>query len=135
VATDPSDFDTEYVDAQMSKTVGKTEHRQLVEAEAAASVAHDYIWGENGVTQQQASDAIWTIHNALRPLLALMPEPGEARRYPSEATFGRLLDLAEEARLVRAYDQAGGDEWWVAHKRLYAALERAGFEKELDGGD
>lgn len=36
-------------------------------ADEAASVAHDFIWGENGVTKWQASDAIWQIHNALRP--------------------------------------------------------------------
>ena len=40
-------------------------------ADQAASVAHDFIWGKNGVTQQEASDAIWRIHNALRPLIVL----------------------------------------------------------------
>jgi hypothetical protein len=41
------------------------------EADAAASVAHDYIYGdEHGtVTMDEANEAIWRIHNALRPLL------------------------------------------------------------------
>ena len=37
-------------------------------ADEAASVAHDFIWGKNGVTKKQASDAIWVIHSMLRPL-------------------------------------------------------------------
>ena len=41
----------------------------LREADEAASVAHDFIFGLNGVTKEEASVAIWTIHNALRPLL------------------------------------------------------------------
>lgn len=133
MATDPSDFDTEYVDAQMEDGQSKNGQPSLHQAEHAASIAHDYIWGENGVTQQQASDAIWTIHNAIRPMISFA-DPAHPS-IPPEASFGRLLDLAEEARLVRAYDQAGGDEWWAAHARLYAALERAGFNKELDGDD
>lgn len=48
-------------------------------ADAAASVAHDFIWNRNGVTKEQASDAIWTIHNTLRPLFEDDPEPGAAR--------------------------------------------------------
>ncbi len=40
----------------------------LREADEAASVAHDYIYGKNGVTKAQASAAIWIIHEALRPL-------------------------------------------------------------------
>lgn len=48
----------------------------LRQADAAASVAHDFIWGRNGVTKEQASDAIWAVHNALRPLFEDDPEPG-----------------------------------------------------------
>jgi hypothetical protein len=33
-------------------------------------------------------------------------------------------EVIEAARLVRAYDQAGGNEWWEAHAKLYAALAR-----------
>lgn len=45
-------------------------YESFLAADEAASVAHDFIWGKNEVTQQEASDAIWTIHNALRPLIA-----------------------------------------------------------------
>lgn len=48
--------------------------RDLVACDRAASVAHDFIWGKNGVTQKQASDAIWRIHNALRPHLPMDDE-------------------------------------------------------------
>ena len=41
---------------------------QLRAADEAASVAHDFIHGLSGVTKEQASAAIWAIHNALRPL-------------------------------------------------------------------
>lgn len=41
----------------------------LREADEAASVAHDYVWGLNNVTEQRADEAIWTIHNTLRPLI------------------------------------------------------------------
>lgn len=40
-------------------------------ADEAASVAHDFVHGKNGVTREQASEAIWTIHNALRPLFEM----------------------------------------------------------------
>jgi hypothetical protein len=39
------------------------------EADDAASVAHDFIHGLNGVTKEQADAAIWTIHNTLRPII------------------------------------------------------------------
>jgi hypothetical protein len=60
----------------------------------AASVAHDFIHGLNGVTQKQASDAIWTIHQVLRPLLPLSDLPeydeimAELKRLASEADRG-----------------------------------------------
>lgn len=44
-------------------------------ADDAASIAHDFIWHPNGVTKQEASDAIWRIHNILRPLFEDDPEP------------------------------------------------------------
>lgn len=37
-------------------------------ADAAASVVHDFIYGRNGVTKKEANEAIWTIHDMLRPL-------------------------------------------------------------------
>jgi hypothetical protein len=42
----------------------------LRRADEAASCAHDFVYDLNGVTKQQASDAIWLIHNELRPLIA-----------------------------------------------------------------
>lgn len=44
-------------------------------ADRAASVVHDFIYGKNGVTKKQANDAIWEIHNMLRPMFG---EQGEA---------------------------------------------------------
>ena len=41
---------------------------KLRAADEAASVAHDFIHGLGGVTADQASAAIWMIHNTLRPL-------------------------------------------------------------------
>lgn len=41
----------------------------LRKADRAASVAHDFIHGKNGVTKDEASAAVWTVHDALRPLL------------------------------------------------------------------
>lgn len=41
----------------------------LRELDEAASTAHDYIWSKNGVTQEQASEAIWKIHNDLRGVI------------------------------------------------------------------
>jgi hypothetical protein len=41
---------------------------ELRAVDEAASLVHDYIWGKNGVTKEQANDAIWKIHNTLRPL-------------------------------------------------------------------
>lgn len=41
----------------------------LREADEAASVAHDFIHGSNGVTADEASTAIWRIHSVLRPLI------------------------------------------------------------------
>lgn len=49
-------------------------YASFLDADHAASVAHDFIHGLNGVTQEQASAAIWTIHETLRPLIVL---PGD----------------------------------------------------------
>jgi hypothetical protein len=45
-------------------------------AEAQASKAHDAIYREP-VDREAANDAIWAIHNALRPALAKLAPPGE----------------------------------------------------------
>lgn len=44
-------------------------------ADAAASVVHDFIYGRNGVTKKEANEAVWAIHDMLRPLYG---EQGEA---------------------------------------------------------
>lgn len=49
----------------------------LREADAAASVAHDFVFGLNGVTKEEAGDAIWRVHHALRPLIARDLRAGE----------------------------------------------------------
>jgi hypothetical protein len=54
---------------------GGPDRSDFLRADEAASVAHDFIWSKNGVTQKQASDAIWTIHNVLRPLIPLSALP------------------------------------------------------------
>lgn len=41
---------------------------RIREADECASVAHDFIWGRNGVTKKQANEAIWRLHAVLRPL-------------------------------------------------------------------
>jgi hypothetical protein len=46
-------------------------HDAFLEADDAASVAHDFIWGLNGVTKEQASEAIHAIHAVLRPYIIL----------------------------------------------------------------
>jgi hypothetical protein len=46
-------------------------YHSFLAADEAASVAHDFIWGLNGVTKEQASDAIHTVHAALRPFIVL----------------------------------------------------------------
>jgi hypothetical protein len=43
--------------------------QDIKDADEAASVAHDFLWGRNEVTHKEANDAIWTIHNTLRDLL------------------------------------------------------------------
>jgi hypothetical protein len=41
---------------------------EIIDSEA--STAHDYIWSTTDVSREQASAAIWSIHNIVRPLLA-----------------------------------------------------------------
>jgi predicted CoA-binding protein len=66
----------------MSEMPGVPEDFDVIEklraADEAASVAHDFIHGMNGVTWEQASFAIWTIHNNLRPLFE---EPTETKEH------------------------------------------------------
>lgn len=57
-------------------------------ADVAAALVHDYIWqkpvlsGTEPPSREQASDAIWTIHRVLRPLIAALasPEPPPGTR-------------------------------------------------------
>jgi hypothetical protein len=51
----------------------------LKEADEQVSRVHDYVWPDAAskpVSQQEASDAIWRIHELLRPL-AGEPQEGE----------------------------------------------------------
>ena len=41
---------------------------ELIDAEA--STAHDFIWSTSDVSREQASAAIWSIHNLIRAALA-----------------------------------------------------------------
>ena len=66
--------------------------RDLADCDKAASVAHDFIWGKNGITQKQASDAIWQIHNALLALRPHLPMDDETR--------AAVLKQVEEERLT-----------------------------------
>jgi hypothetical protein len=56
-------------------------------ADVAASLVHDYIWqkpvlsGTTPPSKEQASDAIWTIHRVLRPLLARLNPPASDDAY------------------------------------------------------
>jgi hypothetical protein len=49
---------------------------------------------------------------------------------------GEALAAAQQvidaALLIQAYDQAGGNDWWEAHAKLYAAL--ASFSKDTTDG-
>lgn len=47
----------------------------VAQADLAASVIHDFMHGFAGKTRVQAEQAIWAIHEALRPWVAEPPEP------------------------------------------------------------
>lgn len=83
---------------------------------------------------QRAVDAIENIRFCLdRGLLVWRKTSlGDCFREATDS-LQALEWLVEAARLIRAYDQAGGADWWKAHADLYAALERVGCERELDG--
>lgn len=55
----------------MSKRDDVAVYESFLRADEAASIAHDFIYGKNGVTADQASAAIWVIHDVLRPLIVL----------------------------------------------------------------
>lgn len=60
-------------------------------ADIAASTAHDYIWGEKGVTREQASDAIWG-----DPQRAPRPAVGARGRR------GNMSDITQDNAVERA---------------------------------
>jgi hypothetical protein len=68
----------------------------IIAADHAASVAHDFIWGRNDVTREQADGAIWAIHTALRPFIDF--DGGDEAGYLE----GREVDpdLAERLRNI-----------------------------------
>jgi hypothetical protein len=45
------------------------------------------------------------------------------RAEAAEAERDRYRAVVEAAKLVRQYEQAGGDDWWIAHDKLYRALD------------
>ena len=57
----------------------------------------------------------------------------ESRRIAAEAERDRLRAVADAAELIRVYDQAGGNEWWEAHAKLYLALDA--LESGPEGGE
>ena len=75
--------------AQIGSTQALLSHRESValldiaeaaqEAEVQASKAHDAIYREP-VDREAANDAIWAIHNALRPALAALDSTAEEPR-------------------------------------------------------
>lgn len=48
----------------------------LAQIDAAASIAHDFIYGRNDITQEQASRAIWTIHDIVNSFADATDEAG-----------------------------------------------------------
>jgi hypothetical protein len=56
-------------------TLGDEVVAKLREADEAASIVHDHLCGLNGVSPADCEDAIWRIHNTLRPLID--PSGGE----------------------------------------------------------
>ena len=69
-------------------------------------------------------------------LAAALPE-GEAIVFSRSGYSLRQIDalenVAEAAKLIRAYDQAGGNEWREAHAKLYLALDA--LESGPEGGE
>lgn len=39
------------------------------------------------------------------------------------AVVEAMRNVVEAAKLVKAYSDAGGNEWWSAHASLYAAVD------------
>jgi hypothetical protein len=35
----------------------------------------------------------------------------------------RLLQIVDAGRLIQAFEQSGGNDWWEAHAKLYLALD------------
>lgn len=72
---------------------------RLRAADQAASQVHDYIWPGEGeaVGQMEASAAIWTIHNVLRPIIAAASEPaaGEGGEDDLRADIERRIKEAK----------------------------------------
>lgn len=77
--------------------------------------------------EKQAAEAIET----LREAASGWPQPNRydealdalaVRLSRQQNTIDAHQDVIEAARLIEAYDQAGGNDWWEAHAKLYAAL-------------
>jgi len=80
----------------------------LREADEAASVAHDYIWPQQkgAVTKEEASDAIWRIHDILRPLIEAEAHTGldgETLSQAITAVLGYFCSDENMARVAAEY--------------------------------
>lgn len=75
----------------------------FLKADQAASVAHDFIYGKNDVTQKEASDAIWVIHETLRPYIVLDGDDVAGNLEGDSAD--RLLNITDS--VLRDYLRAG----------------------------
>jgi len=75
-------------------------------ADVAASLVHDYIWqkpvlaGPTPPSKEQASDAIWTIHKVLRPLIATLDAARSGPASPGLDVEALRAEIEAELELV-----------------------------------
>jgi len=60
------------LDAEPEAGEGALDVERLAKIDEQASIAHDFIWPQSKAkpTRNEASDAIWRIHEIVRPVLA-----------------------------------------------------------------
>lgn len=105
-------------------------------ADEAASVAHDFIHGLKGVTAEEASAAIWRIHQALRPILGEPSHPPEQRPNAGNKirVLGSTLYLDSPTRTHGVKVNAHQDEGWLALK-VEADESVTGWALSFNGRD